>query len=309
MITGLDLSSPPRRAILTGLAGLATGALAPGPLAAVRRADDARWIEPYDFSLSDPFAATVVGTPLAEQSERPELRVGVNAFRDRVGVLAGRGPRHLLVRPARPRLRRRIPARPRPARRARRRHGRGVELAHDADPRPQSSGRRLPRARALLAELRQFLDHRLDERRAGPAARGRSRSASGPRGDPAGGRAADRDHRVASRGLQPGCGARRPSPPPGRCARPVPLRARAALEPAQEPVQLAADRRCALRAAPRRSAAGPGLRRRGVSGLRRAAEEGGGVRSIPRATSSSMSIVRCGRVGRRSKPSWASFFG
>ncbi len=38
-------------------------------------------------------------------------------------------------------------------------------------------------------------------------------------------------------------------------------------------------------------------------------KKAGGVRSIPRATSSSMSIVRCGRVGRRSKPSWASFFG
>lgn len=90
MVPGCDSVSPPRRAILAGLAGLATGALAPGPLAAVSRAGGARWIEPYDFSLTDPFAATVVGTPLAEQAERPELRVGVNAFRDRVGVLAGR---------------------------------------------------------------------------------------------------------------------------------------------------------------------------------------------------------------------------
>lgn len=89
MSQGLGLSARPRRAVLAGLAGLATGAFAPGPLAAAS-GPGARRIEPYDFPLSDPFAATVVGTPPSVQAERPELRVGVNAFRDRVGVLAGR---------------------------------------------------------------------------------------------------------------------------------------------------------------------------------------------------------------------------
>lgn len=90
MSLGSTLSSRPRRAVLAGLAGVATAGFALDPLAAAVRRSGARWIEPYDFPLSDPFAATVVGTPPEFEAERPELRLGVNAWRDRVGVLVDR---------------------------------------------------------------------------------------------------------------------------------------------------------------------------------------------------------------------------
>lgn len=76
-----------RRSVVGGLAGLGAGLALPA-LAAPARA--ARWIEPYDFPLEDPFAATVVGTPPQVEAARPELRLGVNAWRGRVGIPAGR---------------------------------------------------------------------------------------------------------------------------------------------------------------------------------------------------------------------------
>lgn len=79
-----------RRRVLAGLACGAAGALAPRAPAAAGRRYGARWIEPYDFPLEDPFAATVVGTPPALEAERPELRLGVNAWRERAGVLVDR---------------------------------------------------------------------------------------------------------------------------------------------------------------------------------------------------------------------------
>ncbi len=78
-----------RRRVIAGLAGLGAGLALPAG-AEIRRASGARWIEPYDFPLEDPFAATVVGTPPQVQAERPELRLGVNAFRARTGIPSGR---------------------------------------------------------------------------------------------------------------------------------------------------------------------------------------------------------------------------
>jgi pimeloyl-ACP methyl ester carboxylesterase len=78
-----------RRCVMTGLAGLGAGLVVPAA-AATPRPSGARWIEPYDFPLEDPFAATVVGTPPQVQAERPELRLGVNAYRARTGIPSGR---------------------------------------------------------------------------------------------------------------------------------------------------------------------------------------------------------------------------
>lgn len=75
-----------RRGVIAGLgAGLAL------PAGAVtRRARGARRIGPYDFPLADPFAATGVGTPPQVEADRPELRLGLNAFRARTGIPSGR---------------------------------------------------------------------------------------------------------------------------------------------------------------------------------------------------------------------------